>query len=393
MTIKTHEEIKQELKKEMERIRNLWDHYFLDYKSLSSMIRYPNNTNHKYVGIIIGNLIDTFDIIYTEHKSNRYASNMSLMQAIYIQQDFIEELLHIFKCGISKNDLKNDANYDINRDIRNELMGHPIRKIRGELISTTLLAYNGPEGCINYMRYHKDNDFSFEMMSHNIEEIIARHTDFIKTYFEKIIAQIEVMMQSFMNKLRHLDSISRQIEFSSLLDFVFRCFEAIKDQDFVYDKESLKIIYEKRNHHIRYQNLIDCFYSDLSESINGHLDNLDKIFNPKEDDFVDKDYKIPEVIINVIASLSDENNEDEKLDLRTIETNKKRSFHYELGKLSTKHELFDMFHRILMKEFSENELIVEELDHMKKHQYSDIEYYCAYRLLRQEVEKYEDTYS
>lgn len=389
MIAKTPKETKRELKKEMERIRDLWDHYFLEYKLLSNMLRYANNTNHKYVGVIIGNLIDTFDIIYTEHTSNSYAGNMSLMQAIYIQQDIIEELLHIFKCGISKNDLKNDANYNTNRDIRNELMGHPIRKIRGELISTTLLAYNGPDGCINYMRYHKDNDFSFEMMSHNIEEIVSRHTEFIKTYFEKIIAQIEIMMQPFMKKIRHLDSISRQIEFPCLLDFVFRRFETIKDQDFVYDKESLKIIYEKRNDHIRYQNLIDRFYCDLKESINGKLDNLDKIFNPKED--IDKDYQIPEVIINIMEDLANEN--DEELEIASIETNKRKSFHYELGKLSTKHELFDMFHRILIKEFSENELIVEELDHMKKYQYSDIEYYCAYRLLRQEVEKYEDTYS
>lgn len=152
MTDNTPEETKQELKKQMERIRDLWNHYFLDYQSLSCMVRYPSNTNHKYVGTIIGNFIDTFDIIYRQHSSKSYSSNMSLMQSIYIQQDFIEELLHIFKCGISKSDLKNDDNYNINRDIRNELMGHPIRKIRGELISTTLLAYNGPEGCINYMR-------------------------------------------------------------------------------------------------------------------------------------------------------------------------------------------------------------------------------------------------
>lgn len=391
MTAKTPEETKEELKKQMERIRDLWNHYFLDYRSLSCMVRYPNNTNHKYVGIIIGNFIDTFDIIYQQHSSKSHSSNMSLMQSVYIQQDFIEELLHIFKCGISKSDLKADDNYNINRDIRNELMGHPIRKIKGELISTTLLAYNGPDGCINYMRYHKDNNFSFEMMSYNIEEIVSRHTEFIKTYFEKIINSINVMMKSFMDRLRHMNSISDKIEFPRLLDFVFRCFEAIEKEEYVYDKESLNKIYEKRNDHLRYQNLIDCFYSDLKESINGHLENLDNIFNPKEDDFADTKYETPEIVVRIIKSLSSDS--DDEFDFVPADSNQRRSYNYELGKLAERGALFMASCNILQNDFSDDEIILQELEHMKKNRYSDIEYYCSYRLVCQEVEKYEDAFS
>jgi hypothetical protein len=164
-------------------------------------------------------------------------------------------------------------------------MGHPIRKIKGELISTALLPYNGPTDCIDYMRYHKENNFSFVMMSHNVEGIIVRHTEFIKTYFEKIINRINIMMTSCIGKLRKIDSVIDTIEVPKLLDFVFVCFESIEKQDYIYDKKSLKTIYEKRNDHFRYQNLINCFYRDLREHIKGKLENLENIFNPKVIEF------------------------------------------------------------------------------------------------------------
>ena len=198
------------------------------------------------------------------------------------------------------------------------------------------------------------------------------------------------MMTPFIERIRKIESIADTIEFSKLLEFVFSSFEAIEKQEYMYNKESLKEVYARRNEHVRYQNLINRFYSDLKESINGHLENLDNIFNPKEDKFVISDYEIPEIVINVMRSLSSDS--DDELEVAPTITNKRRSYHYELGKLATKHELFDVFHSILREGFSENELIVEELDHMQQNQYHDIEYYCAFRLLSQEVEKYEEVY-
>ncbi|MES2557203.1 MAG: hypothetical protein V4604_13690 [Bacteroidota bacterium] len=390
---KTPDEIKDELKEEMERISDLWSYCFLEYENLATQIRNPKNTSHKYVGVIIGNFIDTFDIIYSNRSVHDYAGNMSLMQAIYIQQDFIEELLQIFRCGIDKGQLKKDDNYNINRSIRNELMGHPIRKIEGALISTTLLAYNGPEGCINYSRYHVDNGFAFEMMSHSIKEIIVRHTEFIRTYFSKIIAQIKKLMKPFIKRLQQFESAIETVEFSKLLDFTSKYFESMERQDYIYDKSSLMEVYAKRDQHLRYQNLIEHFYNDLKESIKGRLESIDNIFNPKEDVIEKTDFEIPEIIINIFDNLTNDEQDEEMEAFNAKEiatTNKKKSYHYELGKLATNPDLFEMMCNILRENFSNDPLIIGEIDHMTQNRFDEVEYYSAYRLLRREVEKYEE---
>jgi len=380
-------EVKNELKKKMRRIDSLWNTYFLKYDSLTKLIRNPNNTDKKYVGTIIGNLIDTFDIIYRNHTpsnfESEYAGNMSLMQAIYIQQDFIEELLFIFRSPINKGGLKQDENYNTNRDIRNELMGHPIRKFRGGLVSTTLLNYNGPKGHINYSRSHIDNGFSRETLSHSIEEIIDRHSKFIDTYFEKILVQIRRLMKPFIKRLSEFEATIDTIDFSKVLDFTFQYFEAIEKEEFIYDKNSLKTIYEKRETHPRYQNLINRFYVDLKEAVKGHLENIEDEFNPKEIKF--QTANIPPITINIMKML-------EGAEPINTTAREEIDYGYYLGKLATEPALFEPASNVLKKDFLDNQIVVEELEHMKNNRYNKIEYYCAYRLLRQEVEKYDEAY-
>lgn len=382
MSNKEKEEVKLELKEKMGRIRDLWNNYILEYDSLAKKVNNPKNTEFKYVGTILGNFIDTFDIIYGSPEvrgfGDEYSYNMSLMQSIYIQQDFIEELLHIFRCKTVKGDLQQDENYRKNRDIRNELMGHPIRKIEGELISTTLLAYNGSSGCITYSRYHKDNNFQFEKIEHRIKDIIERHTDFLHKYFDKILTYIRRHFKSFMKCLKQVETGMDNMSFNKLIEFTSTHFETIHNNTYGYKKDSLLYLFEKRTEHQRYQHFIDYFLRELKESISGHLSNLEEKFSPQPKK-VESEILMEPIFIT---------NEDGSIELNittSAERDKKPWYGYELGKLATNLQLFDFNYSVLKAKCPNNELVLSELEHMKSNIGNTPEYYSALQLIRTEL--------
>lgn len=123
----------EDLNYKLGKIGDLWNYFILEYKFFKNQIKFTEEIQTNYFGDILGYFKDTLDIIFNYKQSNsyseRFSNHIGLLQSIYVQQDFIEELLAIFKCSINKGDLKNDPNYLINREIRNELVGHPIRNI------------------------------------------------------------------------------------------------------------------------------------------------------------------------------------------------------------------------------------------------------------------------
>ncbi|GAW90079.1 TPA: hypothetical protein ACT5CK_001136, partial [Flavobacterium psychrophilum] len=124
--------MKETVEDKLDIIAKIWNNFILEYKVCSSEIKFNDDVKTNYFGNILGCFKDTFDIIFTTNKYSNYTEKfsftISFLQAIYIQQDFIQEMLEIFRTGIEKGDLKKDQTYYINRDLRNELIGHPIRK-------------------------------------------------------------------------------------------------------------------------------------------------------------------------------------------------------------------------------------------------------------------------
>jgi hypothetical protein len=155
--------MKDEIKFKFDRIDKIWNDFVFEFNYCSGKVKFNDDVKTNYFGDILGYFQNTFDIVFEIKKiPNKYFDKfsyaISFLQAIYIQQDFVEELLGIFKTSIDKGYLKSDPLYLINRDLRNELIGHPIRKLRGKLISSTLFSYQANENEIQYLRYHKDND-------------------------------------------------------------------------------------------------------------------------------------------------------------------------------------------------------------------------------------------
>lgn len=375
--------MKEEVIYKLDRIADIWNHFIWEYDFCKRKIKFTPEVRTNYFGDILGYFQDTFDIIFNDGESNSYSSRfsnqISLLQSIYVQQDFIEELLVIFKCGIDKGDLKKDSNYSINREIRNELVGHPIRKHKGQFISSCLFGYNGGSDKIVYLRYHKDNNYKFESMEYPVTEIIDRHKEFLNKYFDKILNKLKKILSEFVKEIENIESLIDKKSFDEILKISTVFYESIFEYDFIYDIESLKKVYARKNEHRRYQNFIDKFYYDLKNSLREKKEYVIELFEPRKEI---KNIEIEKPILDDIKFV----------DFSKIETtNEERpvTYHYELGKIATKRNPMDFsfFGGCLKRKCADNELVINELNHMESNIYNDIEYYTAYRLICSELKE------
>ncbi|WP_422091710.1 hypothetical protein [Tenacibaculum ovolyticum] len=368
--------MKNEIEKKLSKIADIWNYYIWEYRECNKYIKFTEEARTNYFGDILGYFNDTFDVVFEHREANSlsdtFANNISLLQTIYVHQDFIEELLELFKCGINKGNLKKDDNYTINRDLRNELIGHPFRKQKGKFISSTVFSYHPEPGHLEYLRYHVDNDYKFESKSYEISEIVKRHYNFLVTYLDKILNQLKVILLRFISNVEKLEKLVETLDFETLLKVLTIKFESLfGNKTYLYEKNILKSIYKKKNEHKRYKNVIDKFYSDLKSSLKESksiiIDYYTEVKNNE-----------PTITTKPVFKFVDMTN------IKSTSITKKvteRSYHYELGKLSEKKN-FDFHFRCMREVYDSNKEAAIELDNMKNNLYNDIEYYCSYYLLR-----------
>jgi hypothetical protein len=283
-------------------------------------------------------------------------------------------MLEIFKTGVDKGGLKKDPTYYINRELRNELVGHPIRKFEDNLISSTLFSYQEKEDEIQYLRYHKDNNFIFESKTYKIAEIQERHREFLEMNFDVILLKLKSILEEYLSELDKLENVIDKHDFKTVLKLVELYFEVIFKSDFIYDKASLSKIYYRRNEHIRYQNFIDKFYKDLRTAITEKRNSVKNIFEREVIDKISFDsLSIPKIEI-VFTNSSD--TED-------FTKQRQETYNYEIGKIATKRNSkdFELFGGILKEKCKDNELVLGELEHMAKNISDEIEYYTSLSLI------------
>lgn len=376
--------MKTTVEDKLDRIADIWNYFIWDYKFCSNKIKFNEDVKTNYFGDILRYFKDTLDIVFTSNKGSNYTDKfsftISFLQAVYIQQDFIQEMLEIFKTGIDKGALKKDPTYYINRDLRNELVGHPIRKFEDKLISSTLFSYQEKEDEIQYLRYHKDNNFKFESKTHKIAEIQERHREFLEKYFDEILLNLKSILEEYLSKLDKLQNVIDKHDFKTVLKLVELYFEAIFKSDFVYDKASLSKIYDRRNEHIRYQNFIDKFYNDLRNSIAEKKNSVKDVFELK---LIDKNsfdsLSLPK--IEIVHASSD--------DTEKVKKPRQETYHYEIEKIATNRNSKDfyLFGGILKAKCKSNNLVLGELEHMEQNITDEIEYYTSLRLICLELKE------
>lgn len=355
-------------------IERIYRAYYLEYDFLRKKMKYTKDSRVVYVGEILGNFIDTIDVVYSRVKtqtfSGEYSYKISLLQAIYVQQDLIEELLLIFRSGITKGDLQKTESYSINRHIRNELIGHPIRKIEGRLISTSLISYDGGSSSIEYLRYHSKNNFEFESVNHTVEDVLSRHTSFLVHYFEKIIKAQSKHLKLYLKKLNQFYNYlgSKEVNFSILINFITKCFDSQFKYDILYEKELIIKIHSLKDNHLRYKTVIDNFTREVKRNIRENIMNIEELISMpiNERTFGEVNYNTGSNSIMI----SD-------------------NYNYELQKLSTNMDLFDMCYRIIKEGCKDVPIIIQELEHMKRNKFNKLEYHSALTLIREQLEKRE----
>lgn len=376
--------MKENLQYKLSQIASVWNDFIWEYDFCKRTIKFTPEVRSNYFGDILGYFGDTFDIIFENRESKSYSdkfsNQISFLQSIYVQQDFIEELLIIFKCKTNKGDLKKDNNYIINRDIRNELVGHPIRKQNGKFISSCLFGYNSGSDKIVYLRYHKENNYEFESMEFEVSDIILRHNNFLVKYFNEILEKLKRILTSFVKEIEKLEIFIQNKSFSELLIISSAFFESIFKYDFIYDKESLLKIYARKSEHKRYQNIIDKFYQDLKISLKEKKDLAIEVFQPKKVFEVNENER-PVFNIDMIKFV--DMSQNTKKENKVIPV----TYHYELGKLASKRNLMDFSHfgGTLKLKCAENQIVLNELEHMESNINDEIEYYSAFRLMWSEL--------
>lgn len=385
--------MKNNIVKKLRLIDHIWRDYILSYKVCSAQIKFTEDVQSNYLADITFYFEDTLDIIFQIYENNNahasFLEKIGLLQSIYIQQDFVEELLYILRCKIEKGDLKQDSNYTINRDIRNEFVGHPIRKEiyrktedsqnRNTLLSSTIYSTQQEPYEITYVRYHRDNNYKFEVISPKISDIVNRHVLFLNQYFDIIIGKLKKILIIYQAKIKNIQNMIDKKDFSTTLKLVSLHYEFFLKSDFCYEEQQIFNVYNKRNLHPRYQLTITNFIEDLEGAIKSTLKDIEQILNPPPVSNIDM--QDTSITINIV-DFSTMSEYDKK------ETSKRSNFNYELGKLATKrsHKDFDYFSHSIFEEFANNGEVQEELKNMKDNLSNDIEYYCSLNLLNYIIE-------
>lgn len=369
----------------LDKISNIWNNYIWEYKFCNSKIKFTPDVKSNYFGDILSYFSDTFNLIYNHKKADTFSDNMetsiSLLQAIYIQQDFIEELLYIFKCDIDKGDLKKDDNYTINRELRNELVGHPIRKsdINGtrQLLSSTIFSNSTNADQISYLRYHLDNNYKFEEVTHSKDDILERHSAFIESYFDIIIEKLKVILLSFKTKIKEIENVVANAPFVNIVNIVSDSFEYIFRTDYLYEPNILLEIYKLKNINRRYSNAIDMFQRDLNQCLLDTKKDIDHIIE-ETDRFRFKQAN-EEVILPEIIYVESK----DKVDTGKIPI----SYQYELSKLADRRDLNTVrfFSSLLKSKCKDKELVLAEIENMEMNLDNTLEYYCSFHLVDTEL--------
>ncbi len=376
-----------EIEQKLRKITDAWSSLIIPYQFCKDKVNFAEQELTNYIVGISGYFHDTFEIILENRKYEGFAEMfsyyISYLQAIYIQQDLVIELLALFNLESTPkefydNDKKNVTNYfSLNRDIRNELIGHPISRTpnkKKELISATMFSYEHTSDSIEYLLYHRQNGFKGKIISYSISEIRNRHIQFLNHYFDKTLEKIDDILKSHLVIIEYLLENINSFDFCEIISKLSKHYELIYLFTYEFDKEKIIEIYYKKEEHKRYKNMIDYFLYivnfGLLEAKNEAIRFLEKREDPM---MVNRD----ELVFN-------------------YDVPHNREFYYEITKLSEINcniRNFDFNSKIIRDRFPDDLEINEELDNMNINRNNIIEYYCSLELLTQLIEKKTDNYT
>lgn len=365
------------IKWKLDKITSSWNNYFWEFKSLQNKINFNHEVKTNYFGEILSYFNDTFDLLYL-NQSDKFSDNIfhytGLLQIIYVQQDLMDEMLHIFKIQKSPSSDKNP-----NREIRNELIGHPIRRNKkgNELVSSVLFSNHTSNKTLEYLIYSKSADFKMRVVSHNTQTILNEHMLFLNKYFSVILKKICTILNAYEKRITEFKkSLTSNIKFEKIINQVEISFESFLKFDHLYKKEYLLKCFNRQLEHARYKFVIEVFLKRLENNLNETKKDIH--------DF------ISEIEANAPRKYSGQAEQpllEEYIDIEIQRKPRitKSDFTYELGKLHEKSPVFTVDY--FKENFKSNKRILAELENMETHYNNNFEYYSSYTYLRKLILK------
>lgn len=358
----------------IQRLHNVWEHYFWQSKVCQGHIRFTDEQKTNYVPDLLNYFEDTIVLLARFRKGKDYRESLyhivATLQFMYIQQDLMDELLLVFKLPQSSKH-KRQA-----RDLRNELTGHPVsRGTNNELVSSVFITAQSKENVLEYARYHKDNNFKFDLRSYNWQQIFADHNLYLEHYFAELEKKISSILRMYQKSLRKLLESTRKIEFTKLVHWVNTNLEIFHKDTHVYNQKAILHYHSLAQTHLRYKNIVENYLSGLEEYLTDKINDIDEVLKPIV--IKKRDKPLPALEISFLDMRNFDTTEDAIIIRSHRPANK--SYHHEYGKLHQRHDIYDIAY--FKREFHNDEEIMDELNNMEINGYGSAEFYCSYEYL------------
>ncbi|WP_337043655.1 hypothetical protein [Emticicia sp. 17c] len=380
-------------KQKFSAIANIWRNHIYGCQFFESKFNLSEVKGNNYFGDLVTYFNDLESIITTEDDGNLsenfshdFKNTISFLQAIFIQQDFVIEMLSIFKCSKALKRIRKDSNFKSNRDIRNELVGHPIKRNRSTnaFLSSAIFSSELKINKIAYMIYSKDNNFKSKHIIIEREVIINRHQNLLNYYFDLILEKLKDVLKEYKNKLTLIKNSLSDSSFENLLAELHFNYDLIFDSESLFHPKILMKLKEKMNLHPRYKSSIEHFYNTLNNYLEETISLLEDWINWKV-----KDEEIKDKIVNVALveyPLFNDINE-ELFDLGDVQYVDSSN---QIPTISNDHDDYiiskfhgrDMFFaNYFKKKYKNSKNVIYELEYMKANINDDLEYHSSLHYL------------
>lgn len=359
----------------LDHITTFWNNFVWNYRIIQNKITWNEEVKINYYGDILSYFNSTFDLLKREPLKSDFQGcvfySIGLLQIVYVHQDLTDELLRIFK--IAKSDLKDKKP---NREIRNELIGHPIRRIEGKIKSSIFWRNELTNENLCYIKYDANKNFAGEDQYYKIRDIIDSHQYFLNKYFDKILLKIKVILKKYSKQLKELqDALQKDIDFNRIVILTSQRYEIMFKKNNLYNASTLIQCFKRQNEHARYKYVVDYFKKELTDCLIDTQSYIQKLISDISTEHSNSDiFDIPNC--EIVFS--------KDTDILNVINDKPIDYHFELEKLHGRHPVFGIsYFKGLFKNDPE---ILFELENMELNFYDNLEYYSSFGYIKYLIE-------
>ncbi len=360
-------------------IRDGWNEYIYNSNFCRKKVRFTHEEQTNYVADLLNYFDDTIHLLSEFKVNDNYRSalydNIAVLQIMYIQQDLTTELFQIFQ-------IEKVTEENIIRYLRNELIGHPISRNTDKtksLRSSVFITRETQGSTLQYILYHKKNDYKFELKTYQWQDLFAQHQAYLVSNFEILLTRIDEILKEFKDALINLNSTIEKSTISELIKDVETTFEKYHKNCPPYSFENISFNNSKLGSHPRYDLMNKMYLEGLRDSIIEINKFIDQFIQRKFIREVEKP-SIPPIQI-IFGNDGDQAGNYADQNVIVVKANKgikSNSMHYEFSKLHNPEHPFGISY--FLRKFVDDFEIMDELQNM--YDPKSAEFHISYEYLR-----------